>query len=120
MFGPPLDNQLSSTQIFANLYQELGVPYADGTHWHSRFGHLVTYGAGYYGYLYSETFASDIWQGLFASNCLSRSSGERLWHKLLRHGGAREPQSMLRELLGREPSEDALFLPLGGTNTVRR
>lgn len=112
LFGPPIKR--SSTEIFGSLYRDLGVPHADGTHWHSRFGHLVTYGAGYYGYLYSEAFASDIWQTCFANNSLSRSSGERLWRDLLGHGGAREPQSMLKEVLGREPSEEALFLGLKG------
>ena len=113
LFGPPMTGK-TSTEIFAGLYRELGVPYADGTHWHSRFGHLVTYGAGYYGYLYSEAFASDIWQTCFEANSLSRTSGERLWRDLLGHGGAREPKSMLKDVLGREPSEEALFISLGG------
>jgi intermediate peptidase len=34
----------TSTDMFARLHQEAKVPHAAGTHWHSRFGHLVTYG----------------------------------------------------------------------------
>ena len=111
LFGPPIAGKTSS-EIFAGLHRELGVSYAHGTHSHSQFDHLVTHGAGYYGYLYSEAFASDIWQTCFAANSLSRSSGERLWRELLSHGGTREPEGMLKELLGRKPSEEALFLSL--------
>lgn len=107
LFGVPSNK--SSTEIFAHLYHEAGIPYADGTHWHTRFGHLVSYGAGYYGYLYAQAFASDIWQTHFQGNSLSRQSGDRLWHDLLGHGGARDPQTMLTGLLGREPSVVGLF-----------
>lgn len=100
--APPSGND-TSTAIFARLHHEHGVPYAEGTHWHSRFGHLVSYGAGYYGYLYSQVFAGDIWRQLFEGNSLNRSSGHLLWHKLLIHGGARDPTDMLTDLLGRPP-----------------
>ena len=49
LFGVPDPQHRTTTQIFADLHHQAGVPYAEGTHWHSRFGHLVTYGAGYYG-----------------------------------------------------------------------
>jgi Zn-dependent oligopeptidase len=77
----------STTEIFAKLHKDSNIPYAEGTHWHSRFGHLVTYGAGYYGYLYSQVFAGDIWQHCFEGDNLRRESGERLWQNMLIHGG---------------------------------
>jgi mitochondrial intermediate peptidase len=85
----------------------LGIPYASGTHWHSRFGHVVTYGAGYYGYLYAQVFANDIWRSLFAGRPLDAASGQQLWHKVLRHGGAKDPSEMLTDLLGRPPQVDS-------------
>jgi mitochondrial intermediate peptidase len=106
LFGPPIMGK-NSIQIFEELHSTMGIPYAKGTHWHSRFGHLVSYGAGYYGYLYAQTFANDIWQTCFAADSLSRSSGRLLWQGLLKHGGAREPMQMLREILGRDPSPSA-------------
>lgn len=54
LHGVPDPNRGSTTDLFAKLNQDLHIPYAEGTFWHSRFGHLVTYGAGYYGYLYSQ------------------------------------------------------------------
>jgi intermediate peptidase len=103
IFGRPDPSQPSTTEIFAKLHQDHNIPYADGTHWHSRFGHLVTYGAGYYGYLYSQVFAGDIWQHSFEGDSLRRESGERLWQSMLIHGGAKDPSAMLTDLLGRPP-----------------
>lgn len=111
----------TSTEMFRRLHREAGVPYAEGTHWHSRFGHLVTYGAGYYGYLYAQTFAADIWMSCLASRFASKSSwspssslevregGMKVWKEMLIHGGAKDPKDMLVAVLGREPSVDPFF-----------
>lgn len=109
LFGVPDPNRESTTELFARLHRENNVPYAEGTHWHSRFGHLVTYGAGYYGYLYSQVFAADIWKHNFAGNSLRRESGESVWHNMLIHGGAKDPNDMLRDVLKREPTVDSFF-----------
>jgi mitochondrial intermediate peptidase len=94
---------LSTIQLFESLHRAHGVPHAPGTHWHTRFGHLVTYGAAYYGYLFSQVFAADIWKECFLENSLSREAGDRLWHRLLSHGGAKDPWLMLEDMLGRPP-----------------
>jgi intermediate peptidase len=102
IFGAP--SSASTTDIWSGLHRQHAVPYAEGTHWHSNVGHLVTYGAGYYGYLYSQVFASDIWNQLFQEQSLKRKSGEQIWKKMLIHGGARDANVMLKDLLGREPT----------------
>lgn len=102
LFGGGVDtvqNKNVTTKIFADLHYQLGVPYAIGSHWHSRFGHLVTYGAGYYGYLYAQVFAGDLWKHLFAESQDLRKSGNVLWHGMLQHGGAKDPAIMLNEIL---------------------
>ena len=103
IFGIPDSTMPNTTEIFGDLHSQLGIPYAQGTHWHSRFGHLVTYGAGYYSYLYAQVFAGDLWKHLFEGQSLRRESGERLWHGMLQHGGAKDPTAMLTDLLGRRP-----------------
>ena len=80
-----------------------------------RFGHLVTYGAGYYGYLYAQTFAADIWASALASSMASSSSeavregGTKIWKDMLIHGGAKDPKDMIHAVLGRDPSVDPFF-----------
>jgi intermediate peptidase len=109
LFGVPDPNRVSTTELFAKLHRINNVPYAEGTHWHSRFGHLVTYGAGYYGYLYSQVFAADIWKYRFQGDSLQRESGECVWRDMLIHGGAKDPNVMLQSILKREPSVDSFF-----------
>jgi len=104
---------VSSTTAWKRLHREAGVP-CEG-HWHSQFGHLVTYGAGYYGYLYAQTFAADIWQSTLASSMASseavkvRERGMKIWKDMLVHGGAKDPMDMIRDVLGREPTVEPFF-----------
>uniref|UniRef100_A0AAV1UUX5 Peptidase M3A/M3B catalytic domain-containing protein n=1 Tax=Peronospora matthiolae TaxID=2874970 RepID=A0AAV1UUX5_9STRA len=91
------------------------VPHVDGTYWHTRFGHLIGYGAGYYSYLYARVFAADIWHTHFSSfqGPLNRDAGEKLYQKLMVHGGAKDPNDLLVDLLGREPSPASYLHELG-------
>ena len=103
---------VSTTDLFRRLHGDHGVPHADGTHWHSRFGHLVTYGAGYYGYLYSSVFASDIWTttlGGDGGDPMGRRGGMKIWKEMLAHGGARDPGAILKNLLGRDSEVGGFF-----------
>jgi len=98
----------------SDLYKELKnkhtlVPYVENTHWHSRFGHLVGYGAGYYSYLFCRMFSSNIWFKLFEKDPLSREAGERYRKEILHYGGARDPNEMLANLLGEKPTPDYLM-----------
>jgi intermediate peptidase len=103
IFGRPDSSNISPTQLFGALHKQLHIPYADGTHWFTRFGHLVSYGGGYYGYLYAQVFARDIWTHCFQQQSLDRTAGKQLWQKLLQYGGAKDPNIMLTDLLGRSP-----------------
>ncbi|KAL7491936.1 hypothetical protein ACHAWT_001211 [Skeletonema menzelii] len=105
----------TTTDVFEQLHREAGVPFAVGAHWHSRFGHLVSYGAGYYGYLYSQVFAADIWSSCMSANVSSmqsdslREGGIKIWKEMLIHGGSKNPKAMLEVVLGRNPSVEPFF-----------
>ncbi|KAJ0971041.1 hypothetical protein J5N97_019000 [Dioscorea zingiberensis] len=74
--------------------------HADGTHWHTRFSHLINYGAGYYSYLYARCFASTIWKQVCCEDPLSPAVGAAIRSKLLRYGGAKDPANLLRDFVG--------------------
>ncbi|KAF4372136.1 hypothetical protein F8388_000352 [Cannabis sativa] len=74
--------------------------HVEGTHWQSRFNHLLNYGAGYYSYLYAKCLSASIWQKVCKEDPLSLSTGVALREKLLQHGGAREPADILNGLVG--------------------
>lgn len=96
--GPSIPGQ--PQEIWTRLHQEYQVPFVPGTHFYTNVGHFVTYGAGYYGYLYSQVFAGAIWNELFTPKSMDRTSGQKLWKEMLIHGGARDAQLMLQQLLG--------------------
>lgn len=125
IFGPPPPGSAvqgkrpSTIQLFDDLHHQNGMPHADGTYWHTRFGHLVTYGAGYYSYLNAQVFANDIWDHCFTGDDkLQRHVGLQLWEKMLIHGGAKDPNDMLQDLLGREPKVDSFLSKLGSKRGV--
>ena len=73
------------------------------------FGHVAGgYGAGYYGYLWSEVVAADL-RTAFAGKRLDPSVGARYRNAVLAQGGQRRPQDLLRDFLGRETDAKAFF-----------
>jgi len=88
--------------LLAKKYTE--IEHVKGTYWVTKFSHFANYGAAYYSYTYSKCFASDIWHTCFAKDPLSPQAGQAYREKLLRWGGSKDPNQMLRDLLGREPT----------------
>jgi Zn-dependent oligopeptidase len=70
-----------------------------GGYWPARFGHLTSYGATYYGYLFNKAYAAQLWKHQFAGDPLNGEAGECLW-ALLRPGGAADPKKLLAAALG--------------------
>lgn len=86
-------------QVQAKYYPQ--IPYVHGTAWQLRFGHLVGYGARYYSYLISRAVATAIWEKLFEPDPLSRSAGTKFKDGLLVHGGGKDAQSIIKDVLER-------------------
>lgn len=114
-----------STFVIASLkHQHTSWKHVEGTHWHTRFNHLVTYGAGYYSYLYARCFAATIWHRVCTADPLSSEAGETLRKTLLQHGGGKDPAVMIKDCAGEEaliscykgrvkPASECLFQELG-------
>lgn len=78
------------------------------------FGHLLGgYGAGYYGYLWSQVFAADIYYSMFKADPMDSKKGCRYRDIILSRGGSRDELENLQELLGRDPSNEAFLKELG-------
>lgn len=69
----------------------------------SRFNHFYSYAAKYYSYLWSRAVASLIWKSCFANDPFSAESGAK-YRDLLRHGGGIHPTTLVKNLLGYDPS----------------
>jgi len=95
------------------LYPITGFPYPEGTHFHSGFGHLFGYDAGYYGYLWSRVFGDDMWTRFERAGVLDRATGIEYRRKILERGGSVDGDVLVRDFLGREPNSDAFLRELG-------
>lgn len=78
-----------------------GPPDPPQSRWQGFFGHLHSYGAGYYSYLFDRVLAERVWRKVFDAGrdgaAVSRLAGERLKEKILRWGGARDPWRCLAD-----------------------
>lgn len=94
---------------------ENGGVYSKG---YDSFGHIMSdsYSAGYYGYMWAEVFAADMYHTKFSPNPLDSSVGIKYRDVVLGNGGLYEIDRNLKEFLGREPSKDAFLKELGLQN----
>ncbi|XP_013176557.1 PREDICTED: mitochondrial intermediate peptidase [Papilio xuthus] len=111
--GPEAVLGRSTTDVLKQVQKQYyGLPYVENTAWQHRFSHLVGYGAKYYSYLISRAAAWGAWSGQFATQPLNRQAGDAFRHGVLRHGGAKPPQKLLRDYLGMEITPKALATAL--------
>lgn len=83
------------------------------THFQCNFGHLNGYGAKYYGYLWSNVFAADVFEHIKKEGLLNPQAGKRYETYILGKGGSKDPNMLLRDYLKREPQQDAFLRKLG-------
>lgn len=81
---------------------------------HATIGHFVGgYDAGYYGYLYSKVFSTDMFYTAFKENPMNGEAGRRYRKLILERGGSMDENVMLKEFLGREPNPENFYKDLG-------
>ncbi|PNY24215.1 Saccharolysin [Tolypocladium capitatum] len=89
----------------------------EGLEWGNRYaniGHYIGgYDAGYYGYLYSEVFSTDMFHSFFKKNPMDGNEGRRYRRTVLERGGSMDELEFLKEFLGREPSTEPFYQELG-------
>lgn len=97
------------------LYQSIitHVVYPKDTHFYASFGHLYGYGAKYYGYLWSNVFAQDLFDTIKKQGLTDQTVGKKYITSILKPGGTQDPTDMLVAFLGRKPNSDAFFRAMG-------
>ncbi|EKD18132.1 uncharacterized protein L3040_007689 [Drepanopeziza brunnea f. sp. 'multigermtubi'] len=92
----------------------------EGYRWgfgHSRFSHMFGgYDAGYYTYVISSVYSSDLYQTKFASNPMDGEEGRKYRKVILNRGGSRPEMELLEEYLGRKPNGAAFAKAIEGLN----
>lgn len=81
---------------------------------YGSFGHMMGgYQSGYYGYLWSQVFASDVFYSKFKSNPLDVENGVQYRDMILAKGGSSDESELLKAFLGRDPSNSGFLQELG-------
>lgn len=104
-----------TNEVFKDLHQTMDLYYVYDPESHSQasFGHLDEYGARYYGYLWSRVFAVDVFEQIKKEGLLNPQAGARYLKEILGQGGSNDPAILIKNYLGREPSQEA-FLKVYG------
>nr|XP_043613956.1 mitochondrial intermediate peptidase, mitochondrial isoform X2 [Erigeron canadensis] len=101
LYGEQTLSPIDTTSIVADLReQHTNWKHVEGTHWQTRFSHLLYYGAGYYSYLYAKCFASTIWERVCKDDPVSLETGTAIRTKFLQQGGAKDADLLLNDLAG--------------------
>lgn len=87
--------------------------FAPEDHMYASFGHLPSYAAKYYGYLWSRVFALDIFAQIKQEGLLNPAAGKRYCEHILAFGGTKDPNELLYNYLGRKPNNKAFLHEMG-------
>jgi thimet oligopeptidase len=88
--------------------------YVPGTSFPGQFDHIIrNYGAGYYGYMWSEVLALDM-LSQYGDSLMNPAVGRRFRAEILERGGEKSGAELVRAFLGREPSPQAFFAEIRG------
>jgi Zn-dependent oligopeptidase len=111
---------LDSAKLWHSLSDSLmGIKLPEGTNGVGSFGHLVGgYSAGYYGYLWSEVYSSDMYKHFQSKGIFDEATGKKYRDVVLAPGGSRDAMDLLVEFLGRKPTEDAFLEHIGIVQTA--
>lgn len=82
-------------------------------HFYAAFGHLTGYGAKYYGYLWANVFAKDLFNKIKAGGLLNPAVGQEYVAQILSKGGTQDPNQLIENFLGRKPTQTAFLQAMG-------
>ena len=112
--GSDSSNVKSTTEIMSELQNSItNYDYIEGTHMQASFDHLLDYGASYYGYLWSEVFAADMYSTFEKEGVLNQEVGLRFRKTILEKGGTENPMNLVRAFLRRDPNNEAFLKKQG-------
>ena len=103
-----LNNTTSSLQNEITNYK-----HHKGTHLYASFDHLLDYGASYYGYLWSEVYALDMYSVFVKGGVLNPEIGMNFRDCILEKGDTQDPIVISEKFIGRKLDSKAFLLKQG-------
>ena len=109
--GPDVDVDAVDRELYAKV---LALKPVEEARFPATFNHLMGgYDSGYYGYLWSEVFADDMFTKFKANGVLDAATGMSYRRNILEPGKMLDADVLLKNFLGREPNKDAFLEKLG-------
>ena len=103
---PPAE--VNTDQLVKKIYTDYSpVPFVDGTHMQTAFGHLDGYSAIYYTYMWSLVIAKDMFSKFDKNNLLDPAVATKYRKAVLEPGGSKPAEALVEDFVGRKPSFDA-------------
>ena len=84
-----------------------------GTNQLASFDHLLDYSASYYGYLWSEVYAADMFSVFENNGVMDAETGRRFRKMVLEKGGSENPMLLVENFLNRKPDNLAFLRKQG-------
>ena len=107
-------NIKNSSKLYNDLVKEyVGVTFPKENIFPAGFGHLMGYDAGYYGYMWSKVFASDMFTKFQKNGLLDKKTGDRYKKWILEKGSSMDEMELLKKFLGRKPNNKAFLKEIG-------
>ncbi|UDD62076.1 hypothetical protein AFCA_009405 [Aspergillus flavus] len=108
-----LDISAKYNSLLAEILPMDGPEGDDWGHGQTRFQHLLgEYDAGYYSYLFSKVYSTDMFYTVFKADPMNSLQGRRYRYTVLEKGGSLDGLTILTDFLGREPQTDAFYKEL--------
>ncbi len=106
---------LDPQTLFNEVHKKvIGLEPVEGSKHMAGFGHLMGgYEGGYYGYIWSEVIAADMFTKFKRDGMLSASAGRDYRRTILERGAAEDPQVLVEKFLGRKTNNKAFLKKLG-------
>lgn len=111
-----LNGSLNPRKVYSETMQEiLGMVPSPDTFFPGGFVHaMCSYDAAYYSYLWSQVFSADMYETVFEKvGPLDANAGMKYRKTVLEKGGSIDGLEMLRNILGRDPNQEAFLRKKG-------
>lgn len=109
------DQAVPTDDIWRMIDKEMGVrdSFVEGTHPQASWIHINGYPVYYYGYIWSDVFAQDMFTQFEQNGLLSQETGIRYRDIILANGSQREVLEVVEDFLGRPSNNEAYIRSLG-------
>lgn len=108
-------NKIATDDLWKKIDDELGIKdfYVEGTHKQASWIHINTHPVYYYGYLWSDVYAQDMFSVFEKNGLQDQATGVKYRKLILANGSQRDIVEAVEEFLGRPSNNEAYMKSLG-------